>query len=445
VSLKPAGLACSVALLMGCAPSCGQPSSSSPSPSDAGLTDSCAQSSCWDRDASAPEADAPDGLAIPDVNAPDGWHRWPFTPDDTAIFVPDDISTIEGITWEPCPFQPQGCEMAGSPWKKDSGWGFGTRILVAEYDGGALLSVGRRRAKDWNESAMLLGGEVVSVFADHRTLSLGHVTQSAGADGKSGAYLFRFQKLNSPYAYISSPETMMTSPERTEFFDASVNSSSLLTRSERLLVMWEAYGSFAVRDLETGNTVHPEPDQHFVYLEVPTPVRDAVIYEAWTGYLGSIWVWSADGQNTAILGDDTYSYDFPATDGSWLVWNKGIDFIQTNQFETVELWVSPIGQDVRQLQPRKLATVPAKGLTLPAIGHGWVVVRISNEETRLYRVSDGFQKYIPTPSGLGFQGNGGYQGMAIADGKVWISAAENPSTNNADYIVRYDIESLPDY
>lgn len=86
----------------------------------------------------------------------------------------------------------------------------------------------------------------------------------------------------------------------------------------------------------------------------------------------------------------------------------------------------------------------AKGLCPPAIGDGWVVARVSDTETRLWRISDGHEKNIPLPTGLAWKGGGGYMGMLIADSKVWITAAENPSDNNADYIIRYDIDSLPD-
>lgn len=435
-------------LAAGCGSSCSQPASDAPV-TDAGSADAPPCDGCYvpddaDEDAGKDTSAKDTGLEIPDVNAPDGWHLWPFAPSDTAIFVPDDISTVEGITWEPCPFQPQGCEMAGAPWKAVSGWGFGTSIRAAASDAGTLLTFGRERNQHWDESVVVAGGDVVSVFAYNDLESSGHISHHPGTDGKVAAYLVRNQKLNSPYAYISSPETMATQPERTEFFDASVNSYDMLTRSDRLLVMWEDYGRFAVRDLQTGATAHPQPDQDFAFLEMPYPVGDAVIYEAWTGYLGSIWVWTADGKNTRVLGDDTYSYDFPATDGSWVVWNKGTDFIKTNWFQTVELWASPIGTDIRKLEPRKLGTIPSGGLCLPALGDGWVVAGISDTETRLWRLSDGAQKYIPPPPNLTLIGNGWTMGMVIAGGKVWVSAATNPYGSNADYILRYDIESLPD-
>src|SRR5690606_21661717 len=96
--------------------------------------------------------DAEAGLPTPDASAPPGWHRWPFPPNDCTIFVPDDLSIVEPLPWEPCPYQPDGCIRAGAPWAQEYHWGYGAGIIAAEVGGDVYWLVSRMSAGEWWES-----------------------------------------------------------------------------------------------------------------------------------------------------------------------------------------------------------------------------------------------------------------------------------------------------
>ncbi|MCC6556355.1 MAG: hypothetical protein IT372_25630 [Polyangiaceae bacterium] len=143
-----------------------------------------------------------------------------------------------------------------------------------------------------------------------------------------------------------------------------------------------------------------------------------------------------------MLKDDIYSYDNFVTDGSDAVWVRGQNQIGLNHFEVVELFTSPIGPYPQPLQPKKMLTLPTTGTPSLAVGDGWIAVRLGEEDTRLYRISDGFERRLPQ---VGRMWHGGQNhGLSILSGQLWVQSVPlGAAGNDVRFVTRFEIDKLP--
>jgi hypothetical protein len=395
--------------------------------------------------------DAPEPLPRADMEAPAGWHRWPFPPEDCAIFVPDDIATVAPLPWEPCPFMPDGCTRATAPWGAELGWGYGDPLRVAVLDGSTYIGTSRRViGVGWWEALLLrdnivLGAWRVSAYGSQCTVN----TPWIDRDGRASTLAIRQYAENAPHVYLSAAETLMTAPERTEVFgppDAAIMPTGPAQRSDQLLVVGENFGRFAVRDLATGATYRPVPPESYYYLGLlnEVPIGDAVAYFAWTGTLSSIWIWSPPATTTPLLLDPAFSYDYFVTDGVDAAWTRSQGQTGEGTYETVELWSSPLATSPAALQPKKVATLPEGSLAALSIGDGWIAAYTTWEFIRIYRISDGLVRLVPHVDGLCWNAIGQYDGLIISGGAVWLATCltDGPG-NDIRFITRFEIDKLP--
>jgi hypothetical protein len=436
---------------------CGQPGTSvAPQPQEAGWSDADGFAHA-DADA---QADGTQGDASPDrysdpnlpeavVDAPAGWHEWPYPPKDCALFVPDAIENVDPLIWEPCPFQPEGCTRAISPWGDDNGgWGFGASISLAIHDGSTYLRVMRVLQDYWVEVLLLRDNVPVAAWRYVKPNSQCFPIVVVEGDGRAGVAVHRALNNGAAWVFLGPAETIMAAPEHTlvygdpGFEDAPVGH---LLWSDELLVL-DSEGRFSIRDLTTNAFERPWPpgiSVGFGDLQSPTPVGRAVYYYLWTFQLSSVWVRVPGGIHEALLKDDEHSYGKFATDGHDAVWVRASGQISTSLWETSELWTSPLSaDDPAKLQPRILASDVGPGTPFMSVGEGWAAAHLDVKDVRLYRISDGLEKRLPVVPAYGWS-EGMFDGLMIAGGAVWAVTHNWPGSNQVRYITRFEIDSLP--
>jgi hypothetical protein len=445
-------------LAMGRLMACGQPGTSvSPQPQDAGWSDTDSGFAYADADA---QADGTQGDASPDrysdpnlpeavVDAPPGWHEWPYPPKDCALFVPDDIKNVEPLIWEPCPFQPEGCTRAISPWGDDNGgWGFGASISLAIHDGATYLRVMRALQDYWVEVLLLRDNVPIAAWRYLMPDSHCFPIVVVEGDGRAGVAVRRTLNNGAAWVFLGPAETIMTAPERTlrygdpGFEDAPVGH---LLWSDDLLVL-DSEGRFSIRDLTTNAFERPWPPgiaEGFGDLQNPIPLGRTVYYYLWTFELSSVWVRVPGGIHAALLKDDEHSYGKFVTDGRDAAWVRSSGKIASSHWETSELWTSPLDPaDPAKLQSQMLAGDVGPGRPYLSVGEGWVAAHLDVKDVRLYRISDGLEKRLPVVPAYGWS-EGMFDGLMIAGGAAWVVTHNWPGSNQVRYITRFEIDSLP--
>ncbi len=383
------------------------------------------------------------------TQAPPGWHRWSYPPADCAMFVPDDLATVEPLTWESCPFQPEGCTRATSPWADETGgWGYGATISVAVHNGSTYLRAARFLPDYWGEVLLLRDNSVIGAWRYQQGTSMCGGSPFLQGDGFAGMVLLRHQAISAPWIFLGPADTLMASPERTlvygdpGFADAP---NGFVSWSNRILVSG-GDGRFSIRDLVTDAFERPWPPGITVGdgdLEDPVAVGSAAYYWLWTYQLSSVWVRVPGSIHQALLKDDEHSYGWFATDGRDAVWIRSTGQMDTNEWQSNELWTSPLSSgDPTELHPKMLASGLGNLVPVPSVGEGWAAVCLGEKDVRLYRISDGLEKRLPSVPEFGWD-KGMSQGLMIADGSVWVVTHEWPGSNQVRYITRFDIASLP--
>lgn len=387
-----------------------------------------------------PDVDAGE---VPDAASPGpGWHRWSVLPPDCPLWIPDDVTHVDALTWEPCPFMEDGCTRAGAPWAAETGWGYSPFLSVASRDGHTYLFVGRLVSKDWWwEVDWLRDGQTIGAMR-----SDGQYCSAASSTLDAPHIAIVTTRSSAPYwptAYIGDVETIFSSPPRVEQFGGAFPVKVHLPfMSASMLVIQEQQDKITIRDLTTGTTEKPKPQQDYLGLFGAVPVGSTVFYEAFTGKLASIWARTKPYESYPVLKDDTYSYDNFVTDGHDAVWVRSQGFQDWKQFDVVELWTSPVAQGSIALQPKKLATLPQNFVPEPSVGEGWAAAYVGSE-VHLYRLSDGLERRLPTVPGLTWL-SGQTKGLVITGGAVWVQTALNPGpANDIRFITRFDIDKLP--
>jgi hypothetical protein len=176
-------------------------------------------------------------------------------------------------------------------------------------------------------------------------------------------------------------------------------------------------------------------------------VGNSVLFTGWTGGYNAAYVSTCcDDSSVALLNAPAVSFDEAHTDGKDMAWIQSTGLIQTQQFQTYELWTAPFTTDAAQLQPKKLATleIPGIGADMLTVGDGWVALRHtdSDHHVRLYRAADGAQKVLPAVPGVGWLGGSNH--LLIHDGTVWIQGyVEGGAGNDIRWIARFTIDALP--
>ena len=386
--------------------------------------------------------DAESGLPAPDVKEPSGWHRWAYTPNDCAIFVPDDLANVEPLVWEPCPFQPNGCRRAS--WSNDDGDGFGAVIAGARYDGATYMLVPRLGDNSYYELLLLKDDEVIGAWkaSPASECSLG---VWPGPDGRFATLLNRFHAQTSPWVLFNDYNSPFAAPDRVEQFgppNSALLPAVTVTRSAQLLVVWETL-RFGVRDLVSGTTVQPEPAAGDYLLKDPTPVGGAVYYWSWSGTVGSLWAWQEKSGSVPVLKDDTYSYDAFVSDGKDGVWLRSHGESDAGEYETVELFTSPLSEDPNTLSPKLLSADVGHNMVHLTVGAGWAAVRLAiGKDVRLYPIAGGAAKRLPTVADVAWNA-AQYGGMQIVGDTVWVVGRLDPGSWQGRYLTVFDISALP--
>jgi hypothetical protein len=383
------------------------------------------------------------------VDPPPGWHRWQYPPKDCAIFVPDDLKTVEPLIWETCPFQPVGCRRATSPWvAQTGGWGFGATLSVAYVSGSTYVRTSRYLPDYWLEILLLRDDALISAGRYQQGGSQCYATPWVGSDGRALMVVNRYRRPVWPWVFLGRPETIASVPERTETFEPpSIPSGATgrATWSNELLVVWDQ-GRFAIRDLQTGATERPKPLVGGEGADAidPVPIGRAVYYISGADR-GAICVRVPPSLHAQVLGDDAASYDNFITDGTSVIWSRaGKEGPLQYEYGEMEVWTSPVppASDPTKLVPRRLASDLGRHIPQLSIGEGWAAVRLSDTDVRLYRISDGLQRRLPAVEGLSWAG-WQYEGLVIAGGAVWVVTRIWPGSNMVRYITRFEIDSLP--
>ena len=153
-----------------------------------------------------------------------------------------------------------------------------------------------------------------------------------------------------------------------------------------------------------------------------------------------MWSWSPTEGHQPLLLDPVYAYVSFSTDGTNAVWVRGKDRVGPNSYAEVELWTAPL-EFPGPLTPKFLATTPHQEAPGTSVGDGWVAAYVAPNDVRLHRLSDGTEKRLPPPPSDGWTWRTQYAtGMPMADGAVWVRAAQGTQTR---YLTRFAINALP--
>jgi hypothetical protein len=405
---------------------------------DGGTKDS-AQSNA---DANGDAKDAEAGLPEPDVKTPPGWHRWPYPPSDCAVFVPDDLSAVQPLAFVPCPFQPDGCRRA--TWANQHGDGFGGAVTATRVGQSVYVRASRILDDGWAE-ILLTRDETLTAAWRYHPNGRCSIGVWAGEDAKMVTILHRWSAEIWPWVLFNDIVSPVGAPYRVETFgppDAAVVPSNVLSRSDRLLVVFEDGRRFGVRDLLTGATERPSPSSgDFIYLESPTPVGATVYYWSWNAKQGTIWAWRADTGSVPVLKDDVYSYDAFVSDGKHGIWLRSKDKLAEHTFQTVELFASELSEEPTTLNPVLVSADVGNHVVPLTVGDGWAAIQIAGDDVRLYPINGGAPKRLPAVEEFGWSASQ-YHGMSIAGGEVWVTG-RLVQGNAARYLTRFELSQLP--
>lgn len=398
--------------------------------------------------AGAGGADAGTPLPIPTIAAPDGWHLWPWAPPDCAVFVPDDIASVPSLSWQTCPFMPDGCGYLDAPWAAQSGWGFGGLLGAAAVSGHTYLSLSKMVSPGWWESDIYEDDHPIGAWRSNIPDSAcGANGPWLSANGFAALELVRFSAETSPIIAAGAPEHLLLAPDDIESFfppGPALIPSGGVNPSPAVLAVDEQYGNLTVRWPSSQITVRPQPPGvAYQDLVDASPVGEAVLYRAFTGGLSSIWAVTSDGKETPLLEDASTSYDALTTDGQYMIWTRSTGYLGINQFQTIELWGSPAVASAAALTPKYLWTSPTHVIPRPAFGDGWAAIRVGIQDVRLVRAADFATRHLPVIPGYTWS-EGQADGLAIAGGYVWAKAFPNDAAgNDVRLVVRLAIDKLP--
>lgn len=447
---------------------------------------------------------------------PAGWMAWSLAPRGCTVWIPESEDVLDGLAeleWRACPFLPTGCAALGATWARRTGWGFGGRLAAVAAGARTYLSM-TRQIDDGVWETVLLGGATAlrPVAAWRQRLPeagcvLGSVslTAAAAADGRAPQVraalpILRGDDEVAPLVVWGEPEAMSrasepaprrgglaglaaaasappTSPApRVATFGGTgaevLGREVALSRGE-LLVVWEHEDRFALRDLASGHTSRPAPtwpsqasdtsgrrfparpptgQPAFRALLEATPVDGAVLFNAWTGDLGSVWAADRAGHTTPLLAEPRASFDRFVTDGHRAAWLRSTGLRALNTFDAVELWTAHVERGALT-SPRRVRKLGGGVLPLLSLGEGWVALwqtappegagpPAGNPTVTLVRLSDGELRRLPEVPQLSWDGGSG--GLAIASGAVWARASLRGAAGN-DYrlLARFELEALP--
>lgn len=380
---------------------------------------------------------------VPSYDPPwPGWHHWPSGPADCAVFVPDDLERVRAPIQKACAFQANGCVA----WEPGEDAGFSAAFSAARSDGAVHVSIARTIRDDWQEVVVLKGGALIAVWRSN--YDKGFCQNSIpwfSPDGTAAMVTTRWNAESAPFVSIGSPAQLFAVPPRPELFgppDAALMPNGVAALSGNLLVLSENYGRFTVRDLTSGKTYRPEPDARYATLEHPTPANGVVYYWLWTARLSSIWRFRPPDGHRSLLSANGYSFDGLAIDRHTIAYSRSSGPKSINEFENIELWVSPLDDaDPDRLEPRKLADLPAGYLPRLSVGEGYVAAWLGVDDVRLYPLAGGRARRLPHVAGLGWLG--GRHGLMLLDGAVWVLGLVPTGTNRVTTLARFELESLP--
>jgi hypothetical protein len=381
------------------------------------------------------------GLPVPPDAPPDGWHRWPFPPEDCNVYVPDDLATVEVPPWEPCPYMPDGCVRMDSPWRSELGLGYGGAMTVAQVGRITYAQLLRRAPGGWDEGWLFRDDALVGAWRGYisaDTSFCGVRGPYAMPDGSVTLGLVRKHAEHAPFLAWGAPETLTQQPDAAQVVDAGPTAfpTGGTTRSNDLLVLEEHYEHFTVYDLRDG-TVHRPESPTGGSIGSPFAVGGTVFFHVWELERSSVWAWTRESGSVPILRDDQYSYNVFDTDGEHAAWERGHHRTGVNQYETVEVFAAPIDEDAVSLEAKWLMTMPHGSITHLSVGDGWVGVGVLSNDVRLLRVDGTEERRLPFIEGLGF--HSGPRALAIAGRHVWT---RTPYSNNVQHIVRFEMEKL---
>ncbi len=391
------------------------------------------------------------------MEPPPGWHRWPHAPADCAIFAPDYLDVVDPVVWEPCPFMPDGCEVATATWAQASGWGFGatdfvtlgarsTHWVVGRVLGEAFQDLGWR----WNEWHHYVDGELHAVLgADARTGASQCHASIHLSEGQIVQRITRTLALSSPWFYAEPVDAAFDDdPGQLFVFAGDLYSGGEVYRTGDWMIFgeWSPSNKYVARHVVAGWQCRVGPPDTEKYLTLLDAHQGAPHYMGWTGSLQSAWVHPQPCVPAfPLLKDSTYSYEHLASDGVDYAWVRAGGYQgQVGKFDTFELFTAPFVVDPEALQPRKVAdlTLPAVLSDLLVVGEGYAAVRYTGgQDVRLFRLSDGAELQLPIVPDVAYAP--GQTGLHIAGGEVWVAAFPlGGAGNDVRWHYRYRIDAL---
>jgi hypothetical protein len=386
------------------------------------------------------------GLPAATAIAPAGWHRWPFTPDDCAVFVPDDLASLEPLTWEPCPYMTDGCRRAGAPWAQQVGWGY-MRLMSVSRAGDGLKALMRASEYEGIEVRLYDGDEPIGAWL---TRWEGSQCQAYGPQlrgDRALVSLIRDHGPSQPITLEASPDVIFDAPQVLFEFQSSPYPgwpNGAVLRSENLVLYWENEGRITVHDLRDGVNYRPEFPADVIEFGNPELYDDRVFFWGYNYGISSLWTWTPAEGPRVLAGGGTVSYDELDTDGIDMAWIQSTGYLGPLSFQQHELWTSPIARSSAELIPRKVADLPLPGMVgdMVSVGEGWAAIWFSEDDTRLYNLETGEIRRLPLVPGVSF--NSGSEGLAIVGGEVWLQSFPfGAAGNDIRWITVFDLAKLP--
>lgn len=384
-----------------------------------------------------------------------GWGAYPKWESTNAVVGGCPIerlanpSELKVFKWAPCKWSPNDCEQAVlNPNILGTGTGFIPTSRV--HDDSATVRVGLSFSSQTTDFAIyaLDSGQGLdgfrSVAGTCRVVGgslwgerLGVKVEKKGQETNSGL-VGKIGDSNDPIAFSHA-----TQPPG--------GAQRLVLGSARWVWWWApaySYTSVSALDgsdyVQFAKTAFPNG---IVYLGEPVTTGKTFLFQAFVGddagvAHGKI-MWSdgiAPPEVYLEPADPNDAYGSPIYANSHVAYFHGVQILDTNKFQSVELWTSPYSADPKALQPKKLDTLPVQSMPAAPVG-GWgfaafpsFVPPNGERELVMWNLAKGTKRTHVLPEGYDLQSL-----LGVSRTHLWVGAADFGKVP-ASYLIRIRLE-----